>query len=177
MHSVSLIAGHGYVEGKPKTATGKRGIDLPAFLIEVLRQHRTQQLALQKVTEQWEDRDLVFPNLSGGYLHPNHLGDAFRQILKDAGLPPMHFHDLRHSAATILLAQGVNIKVIQELLGHSDIAITLRVYGHLMPSMQGDVVNTWEDLFREENDEECANSRVNRVLRSPGIFVSIRQNE
>ena len=67
----------------------------------------------------------------------------------------MHFHDLRHSAATILLAQGVNIKVIQELLGHSDIAITLRVYGHLLPSMQGDAVDTWEGLFQEDGEEEA----------------------
>lgn len=73
----------------------------------------------------------------------------------------MHFHDLRHSAATILLAQGVNIKVIQELLGHSDIAITLRVYGHLLPSMQGDAVETWEGLFRggDEDGEESAGQR------------------
>jgi integrase len=163
LHSVNFLAGYGYVEGKPKTAAGKRGINLPAFLIEMLQQHRAQQAALQETTEYWEDHDLVFPNLSGGYLHPNHLGEAFRKLLQDAGLPPLRFHDLRHSAATILLAQGVNIKVIQELLGHSDIAITLRVYGHLLPSMQGDVVETWEDLFREdggkggeESDEECA---------------------
>ncbi len=70
LHSVNFIAGHGYVEGKPKTAAGKRGIDLPMFLIEVLQQHRTQQMTLQKMSGQWEDRDLVFSNLSGGYLHP-----------------------------------------------------------------------------------------------------------
>jgi integrase len=83
------------------------------------------------------------------------MGEAFRKLLQNAGLPPMHFHDLRHSAATILLAQGVNVKVVSELLGHSDIAITLRVYGHLLPSMQGDVVETWEGLFREDDEEEA----------------------
>lgn len=154
LHSVDFMAGYGYVEGKPKTRAGKRVIDLPAFLIEVLKQHRIQQEELREKTEHWEDHDLVFPNLSGGYLHPNHMGESFRNLLKDAGLPPMHFHDLRHSAATILLAQRVNIKVIQELLGHSDIVITLRVYGHLLPSMQGDAVETWEGLFRESDEEE-----------------------
>jgi len=153
LHSVSLIAKYGYVEGKPKTAAGKRTISLPAFFIDMLKQHRVQQAESQEAAEHWEDRDLVFPNLVGGYLHPNHMGDAFRKLLKDAGLPPMHFHDLRHSAATILLAKGVNIKVIQELLGHSDIAITLRVYGHLLPSMQGDAVETWEDVFGEDENE------------------------
>ena len=78
----------------------------------------------------------------------------FKKVLHAAGLTHMRFHDLRHSAATILLAKGVNIKVIQELLGHSDIVITLRTYGHLLPSMQGDVVETWEDEFRGDDREQ-----------------------
>jgi integrase len=156
LHSVDFLAGYGYVEGKPKTAAGKRVIDLPGFLVETLHQHRARQVEQRQKAAHWEEHDLVFPNLSGGYLHPNHLGEAFRKLLKDAGLPPMHFHDLRHSAATILLAQGVNIKVIQQLLGHSDIAITLRVYGHLLPSMQGDAVETWEGLFGEEREDQSA---------------------
>lgn len=156
LRSVDFVAGYGYVEGKPKTAAGKRMIDLPGFLVDLLKQHRAQQEELKANAEHWENRDLVFPNLSGGYLHPNHMGEAFRNLLRDAGLPPLHFHDLRHSAATILLAQGVNVKVIQELLGHSDIAITLRVYSHVLPSMQGDAVEAWEGLFREDDEEETS---------------------
>ncbi len=64
----------------------------------------------------------------------------------------MHFHDLRHSAATILLSMGVNMKVIQELLGHSDIAITLGRYSHLLPSMQKEVVEKWDDEFRNDGE-------------------------
>jgi integrase len=63
----------------------------------------------------------------------------------------MHIHDLRHSAATILLGMGVNMKVIQELLGHSDIAITLGLYSHLLPNMQQDVVTKWDDAFKGED--------------------------
>lgn len=70
-------------------------------------------------------------------------------LLKETGLPPLRFHDLRHSAATILLARGVNVKVVSELLGHSDIVITLRTYGHLLPSMQGDAADSWKDRFEE----------------------------
>lgn len=77
----------------------------------------------------------------------------FKRLLREAGVSHMHFHDLRHSAATILLSMGVNIKVIQELLGHSDIAVTLRVYGHLLPSMQGEVVEKWENVFGHSDDE------------------------
>ena len=57
------------------------------------------------------------------------------RILRDAGLPPMRFHDLRHSAATLLLAMGVHAKVVQELLGHSTIVTTLNIYSHVLPSM------------------------------------------
>ena len=153
LHSVDFIAGYGYVEGKPKTAAGRRVISLPAFLLEMLKQHQVQQLELRDTAHEWEDRGLVFPNLKGGYLHPNHMGEKFRKLLKEAGLPYIHFHDLRHSAASILLCMGVNIKVIQELLGHSDISITLRTYSHLLPSMQQEVVEKWDDVFGEGDEE------------------------
>jgi integrase len=153
-HSVDYVAGYGYVVGKPKTAAGKRWISFPAFLFDMLNQHHVQQLELQGTAKKWEDRGLVFPNLSGGYLHPNHMGEKFRRLLKEAGLPDIHFHDLRHSAATILLCMGVNVKVIQELLGHSDISITLGVYGHLLPSMQQAVVDTWDDVFNAGDNED-----------------------
>ena len=61
----------------------------------------------------------------------------------------MHFHDLSHSAATILLTMGINIKIIQELLGHSNVSMTLNTYSHLLPSMQNDAVNMWDNLFKE----------------------------
>ncbi|GCE48496.1 integrase [Thermosporothrix hazakensis] len=154
-HSVDYIAGYGYVVGKPKTAAGKRWVSLPAFLFKMLKQHQFQQLEMKRLTKEWKDNDLVFPNRHGGYLHPNHMGEQFRKLLKEAGLPAIHFHDLRHSAATILLCMGVNVKVIQELLGHSDISVTLGVYGHLLPSMQQAVVDTWEDVFgNTDNDSE-----------------------
>jgi integrase len=150
LHSVDFMAGYGYVEGKPKTAAGKRVISLPAFLLDMLREHHAQQLGLCKAADNWEDHDLVFPNLRGGYLHPGHMGESFRKLLKEAGLPHIHFHDLRHSAASILLCMGVNVKVIQELLGHSDISITLRTYSHLLPSLQQEVVKTWNEVFGED---------------------------
>lgn len=154
LHTVDRFAGHGYVEGEPKSAAGVRSIRLPGFLADMLKQHRVEQLERKSEAKTWEERDLVFPNSRGGYLHPNHLGEAFRALLEEAGLPAIRFHDLRHSAATILLSMGVNIKVIQEMLGHSDIAITLRVYGHLLPSMQQEAVDKWEGAFPEQKEEK-----------------------
>ena len=152
LHSVDFIAGHGYVEGKPKTAAGRRAVSLPAFLLEMLQVHRVQQLEQKSAVSDWVENDLVFPNHKGSYMHPTHMAESFKKLLEEAGLPPMRFHDLRHSAATILLARGVNIKVVSELLGHSDIVITLRTYGHLLPSMQGDAVDSWKDGFEDDNE-------------------------
>jgi integrase len=154
LHTVDYIPKYGYVETEPKTNAGKRLVKLPDFLVEMLKQHRTSLLEKQlKLGQAWENRDLVFPDLHGGYFNPGYLDKVFARLLQDAGVPHMHFHDLRHSAATILLGMGVNIKVIQELLGHSDIAITLRVYSHLLPSMQGEAVDKWEDAFKQSDDE------------------------
>ena len=83
----------------------------------------------------------------------DYLLRVFKKLLNEAGLPHMPFHDLRHSAATILLSMGVNIKVVQELLGHSNISITLGTYAHLLPSMQQEVVEKWDDEFGNGGDD------------------------
>ena len=155
LYTVDYIPGYGYVENEPKTQAGKRTIDLPEFFIDMLKAHRVKQEERRiKVGEAWEGRDLVFPDLTGGYLNPIHVLRMFKKILERAELPHMHFHDLRHSAATILISMGINPKVIQELLGHSDISITLGIYGHLFPSMQKDIVDKWQGVFGHDEDED-----------------------
>jgi integrase len=72
---------------------------------------------------------------------------SFRRLLERAGLPPMRFHELRHAAASLLLAQGVGPKVIAEVLGHADVTVTLRVYAHLMPSAQQEAAAAMDRLF------------------------------
>jgi integrase len=67
--------------------------------------------------------------------------------IDEAGLPYIRFHDLRHSAATILLLMGVHPKLVQELLGHSQIRITLDTYSHVHPSMQREVMDRLDNLF------------------------------
>ena len=69
------------------------------------------------------------------------------------GLPRMRFHDLRHSAATLLLAMGVHVKVVQELLGHSNITTTLNTYSHVFPSLQQDAMSKMSNLFNRPHNE------------------------
>ncbi len=145
----------GYRVTEPKTASGKRTITLPQFVIEALGQHRIRQLeAKLKAGPKWEEHDLVFCNIYGRFLNSASLQVLFSSLLKKAGLPHMRFHDLRHSAATMLLAMGVPIKVVQELLGHSDISTTLNVYGHVLASMQQEAMEKLDHLFGKSEDEE-----------------------
>src|SRR4051812_15938878 len=80
---------------------------------------------------------LIFATRTGTVINPSNLRNrSFKPLLKRAGLPPIRFHDLRHTCATLLLSKNVNPKVVSEMLGHSSIAITLDTYSHLLPEMQ-----------------------------------------
>jgi integrase len=121
---------------EPKTSRGRRRIELPDFVTDALRRHRQQQAA-EPHPKAW-----VFADGNGGPLRKsNVLRRSFRPLLKKARLPQIRFHDLRDTAATLLLAQGVHPKAVQERLGHATIAITLDTYSHVLPSMQRDAAD------------------------------------
>jgi integrase len=148
--TVNYYTGYGFVEGKPKTESGKRTIVLPRVVIKMLYHHRDVQKEKQaRAGTDWVDNNLVFCGKKGGFMVRTTLKYQFDKLLDDVGLPHIRFHDLRHSAATILLSMGIPIKVVQELLGHSDVAMTLRVYGHVMPSMSGDAASGMDGLFED----------------------------
>jgi integrase len=150
--TVDRIGTHGFIESEPKTAKGRRQIILPRFMVDLLKQHRTRQREIRlKAGTAWHDQDIVFCTLVGTFMEASHLREHFQRLLKDAGLPHMRFHDLRHSTATILLAQGINPKVVQELLGHSHINVTLGIYGHVTPSMHGEAMAKMEGLLNEKS--------------------------
>src|SRR5947199_9032449 len=107
-----------------------------------------QEEAKQRMGEQWRNLDLVFTNRFGSHLESSHVNERFNAAVKAAGLPPMRFHDLRHSAATLLLAMNVHPKVVQQLLGHSNISITMDLYSHVLPSMQRDAMNDMDDFLK-----------------------------
>lgn len=151
--TVDFIPKYGYVENAPKTQAGKRILALPSLVMDALRAHRFRQLEQKlKAGAAWEGRDLVFTDLQGGYFSPRYLDKLFKKLLADGRLPPIRFHDLRHSTATILLHLGVDIKVIQEILGHSNIAMTADVYSHVSVTMQKMAMEKWNTAFKRDDD-------------------------
>ena len=132
---------------EPKTPRSHRTIALPRPLAAHLRAHRTRQITERLACPRWQDWDLVFPSSVGTPLSPQNLTKRYKALLRDAGLPAMRFHDLRHSCASLLLAQGVPARVVMETLGHSQIGLTLNTYAHVMPELQRQAAEAMERLF------------------------------
>jgi integrase len=122
---------------EPKSRQSRREVSLPPLLVEELRRlGEAQQENRRLLGDRYHDYDLIFCQANGKPLHPSDVRKDFHQILKAAGLPRIRFHDLRHSCATLRLAAGDNLKIVQELLGHASAAFTLSVYGHVVPGLQ-----------------------------------------
>ena len=139
---------YGYVETSPKTKTSRRTITLAQFALDALKAHRTRQLAQRlQAGPAWQEMNLVFCTHIGKHYNGYTLRDQFNQLLKEAGLPHIRIHDLRHSAVTFLLKMKVPVKVVQEILGHSSIVITMDIYGHVLPGMQDDAMGDMDRLL------------------------------
>jgi integrase len=141
----------GYQFVQPKTSGSRRQVLLTDTAIDALTRHQISQTAERLLKgELWDNKDdLIFTNLTGGPLDStNILRHCFRPLLEKAGLPPIRFHDLRHTAATLLLGQGVHPKIVSEMLGHSTVNITLDLYSHVTPTMQREAVNALDSLLR-----------------------------
>jgi integrase len=139
----------GPVLAAPKSAKSRRRIKLTGASVEALKRHRAaQHTERRKIGGLWEDRGLVFPNRIGGFLSPYLLTDGpLKRPLERAGLPTIRFHDLRHTCATILLSRGVHAKLVQELLGHATISITLDTYSHVLPGMDDRLADAMDDAL------------------------------
>jgi integrase len=120
--------------GTTKTGEG-RTIRLPGGVTESLRRHKIMQNAEQLAASSWEDPRLVFPNQRGGVHRRNSVMRLFHNHLEEAALPRIRFHDLRHTAATLMLKNGVDVSTAAHVLGPKDPAMTLRRYAHVLGDM------------------------------------------
>jgi integrase len=141
-----------FVLAEPKSSYSRRRIFLPQVLVHVLSEYKEKQ-AQEKalIGVEWgDDHPYVFTTEFGRHINPPYLSDFhFPRMLAKSGVGrELHFHDLRHTAATLLLARGVNPKVVSELLGHASVAFTLKIYGHVTPKMQQIAADTMDNIFK-----------------------------
>lgn len=125
---------------EPKTDRSRRTVLLADAVVTALRAHRTRQRMERLVSgSRWTDSGHVFTTLHGTPYHAATITRAFKAALTRAGLPSCRFHDLRHAAATFLLAQGMTLEDVKNLLGHSSITLTSNTYGHVLEQRQRQV--------------------------------------
>lgn len=140
--------GNGVRFSPPKTKNGRRSINLGKRSMEILRIHHEKQQQLRKEAgDIWSEHGLIFTTNNGTPIHPRNLLRDFRILLKDADLPQIRFHDLRHTAASLMLNNGIPVIVVSRRLGHAKASITLDVYEHLIPSMQAEAAELMDELI------------------------------
>jgi integrase len=124
---------------EPKTERSRRTVPLPEVVVDALRRHRRRQLQDRLLAgARWRETGLVFTTTIGTPLDHSSVSKAFHAALTAAGVRRIRFHDLRHSCASLLLAQGVPARVVMEVLGHSTITLTMNTYSHVIPALLDD---------------------------------------
>ncbi len=148
--TMSLSAnGEAYVSPTTKTDASRRTIPIPAPVRQMLRDHQDRQYA-----QDWPNpHELVFLNTAGDRFHPSAAREMIRRAIAETDLPPLSPHGFRHSAASLLLSAGTPAKVVQELLGHSSIAMTMDIYSHLGPDMRQHATDELGALLTGDGEE------------------------
>jgi integrase len=145
--------GKGLVFVEPKTGRSRRTIHLAQRAVSALgRQKRLQAEERLISGPEWQEHGLVFATDVGRPVEGGQVNWRFHKALKSAGLPDMRVHDLRHTAATILLTLGVHPKIVQEMLGHSTVTLTLDTYSHVAPALHAEAASQLDRLFAAAAD-------------------------
>lgn len=132
----------------PKTAKSNRFVPIPHFLIPKLLDHKEKQLQyINLAANLYTDKNLVFPNSVGNFFNTSNIRKILKTILNSKEIKQIKFHDLRHTYATRLLEAGEEPKIIQELLGHSNISVTLDTYTHVLEKLKIKSTSKLDDLF------------------------------
>jgi integrase len=147
-HSLERVKGKGLQLGDPKSAKAQRVLRLPLVCVQALtRQKEKQRVAREWCGAGWKEAGFVFTTSVGTPMQPEMLTREFKAAIAAAGLPDMRLHDLRHSCATLLLAQGVHPKLVQETLGHSTYQLTMDTYSHMIPQLRNEVADRMDQIL------------------------------
>ncbi|MDQ5815766.1 MAG: site-specific integrase [Actinomycetota bacterium] len=145
-----------YVE-ETKTASGRRTVPMPVFLAELLAEHLARA----------PESEYVFPSPNGGHLdYGNFLKRYWHPAVEHAGLAPLTPHEMRHTAAALMIAEGANQVAVQRRLGHGDITTTLQLYGHVFPEQDDLLTARLGDLYERTRVQTGASDEERASVRS-----------
>jgi integrase len=130
-----------------KTASGRRSIKIGKHTLEKLKKQRENQDLEKMEAESWEENDLIFPSRSGTPMDQSNLLKSFKSLIRKSGLKEIRFHDLRHTAASLMLNHNVPVIIVSKRLGHSKVSVTLDTYGHVMNELQDEAAELIDDLI------------------------------
>ena len=131
-----------------KTDQSRRMLVVPASTLMRLKEHAERQNEeRQNLGQNWCESGLVFTRPDGRPLEATTVSRAFHRLLDEVGLPQRRFHDLRHSCATLLLVQGVSPRVVMEVLGHSEVGMTLNTYSHVIPQLRREAADRMDQIL------------------------------
>ena len=153
----------------PKTKAGRRTLKIGRTTRSLLKEHQKAQFESTVPRDPaWTDKALVFAEEDGSPIGPRKMQKAFKRALAAAGLPDIRFHDLRHTAATHMLANGVDVLTVSRRLGHTKASTTLDIYGHAVPGLQEKAATIMNEITTPVAlPDALSSSKLHRV--APGL--------
>ena len=139
----------------PKTETSNRIISIPESIIKLLKEYKREQLKNRlRLGDKWIETDRLFVQWNGAPMHPDTITRWFRQFLEDKNLPHITFHGLRHTHATLLISQGLDVRTVSNRLGHAQTSTTLNFYAHAFAKMDREASDKLDNLLYREDTKK-----------------------
>jgi integrase len=158
----------GHLIFKEPKRSSRRTLNLPQVIVSELlawNGHQEEERAIAGT--RWRNGDFVFTTGIGTPIEPRNVARAFDEIVTAAKLPRIRVHDLRHTAATLLLAQGVHPRVVMELMGHSQIAVTMNTYSHVVPALRKEAADTMNAVLSAVSEPVAASVATKQTISVP----------
>ena len=144
---VAQIRGEGWDFVSPKSQSSRRSIKVKGRTLAVLREQKEYVRELRKQAgDQWQEHDLVFPSSVGTPINPSNLRRDHKKLMDHADVKRIRFHDMRHTAASLMLNNDIAPIIVSKILGHSRPSTTMNIYGHLIPGMQDEAAHLMDEL-------------------------------
>lgn len=146
------VSGKGVFDDETKNESSKRVIKVPQSVMDSLKKLQIEQFHKRQIltSEDWQDCDKVFRASNGSPLHPDTLSSWFKRFLKRHNLPDCHIHTLRHTNASLLIAQGVNVRTVSNRLGHAQTSTTENIYSHAIKTADERAVEALEEILTQK---------------------------